>query len=684
MVIFNWFKKNWIYIYVITSLILLELVAVAVTSHQFYIRSPWILFFFLCLVFLILFYTRSYMAKFIVGAFSIGIIGIVDLIFIIIYEMTGQYFEYSMLELRNDAFGILESFPINFIYFTVFAILLSVYIVFGRRAVRLYPRQILPLKRKYISLPLSLLFAIGMLALSISNSITHKDFYEDLLYSDNDKSYGDYGVLGNFASQMASGITRDDNVYMNEAELTNFLYRENQIKKSNFPTNIEKNYNVVTILAESLEWMSFMEDEIRFPKGLKLVDPTGQNRDSSILQRELFPNLFRFYDESVVFNNFHSKEKTDISENYSYLGVYPTNSITNYDFYENTLASSMPNTLKALDSSIKTQIFHNGDLEFYNRDLYEYQVGFDNFVSGEQMALKPGFYDWMGNGERNLDHEMLEVCADEMFPTTSRFYTYIITITQHGQYAYRESLEQEGYYEKLSNYGMVVDPLKPATDQANSFINYVACALELDKMIGCMYEELEERGLLDNTVITIFGDHNCYYSGLSNYVKDIPSNFNQQKDDDRNYIDLYRVPCMMRVPSIAHQINDKFTCTADIVPSIYDVLGINYYGNVYYGNSIFSNETSVLYSRAYNFFCADNAIYTSLNNFKYTYIQDDKELNMYDIKDKTSRLVEKIKYTDQIFYNDYFSLSVSLSQYKQLDINTYAELYAYKMIELNR
>lgn len=683
MLFINWVKKNWIYLYVMISLILIELIGVAVTSHRFYIRNPWIFTFFLGFIFVILFYIRSYTAKFVVGACAIGILGIVDLVFIIIYEMTGQYFDYSMLELRNDAFGILESFPINFVYFFLVGILLSAYIVFGSRIVKKYPLEIMPIKRRYITLPLSLLFVISMLVLSISNSITTSDFYEELKYSKNENSYADYGIVGNFASQIASGASKKNDKEMNEAELTNFLYRENQVKKTNFPQNKKENYNVITILAESLEWMSFVCDDVKFPNGLKLKDPLGQGRDESILIRELFPNIYRFYDESIVFDNFHSKEKTDISENYSYLGAYPTNAITNYDFYTNTLSSSMANTLKAIDPSIKTQIFHNGAAGFYNRNVYELQAGFDYFVAGEEMALKAGFSDWMSNGERNLDHEMVEVCADQMFPTDSRFYTYIISITQHGQYAYRESLAEEGYYEKLESYGIKVDQAKPATDQGNSFINYVACALEFDHMVGTLYDELEDRGLLENTVVTIFGDHNCYYSGLSNYVKDIPSNFNQQKYDDRNYVDLYRVPCMMRVPSIEHQINSKFTCTADIVPTIYDVLGLNIFGNVFYGNSIFSNETSVLYSRAYNFFCIDEAIYSSLNKFKYVYKTGNKELDMYDITDRTSRLVEKIKYTDQIFYNDYFAKSITMGQYKSLPINTYGELYAYKISMLN-
>ncbi len=132
----------------------------------------------------------------------------------------------------------------------------------------------------------------------------------------------------------------------------------------------------------------------------------------------------------------------------------------------------------------------------------------------------------------------------------------------------------------------------------------------------------------------------------------------------------------MRVPHLKGQVIDKYSCTSDIVPSIYDVLGINTYGNMLYGNSIFSLEESVLYSRAYNFFMTENAIYTSLNHFKYQ-----RDIDIYDLTSKTTRLVNKIKHIDQVFYNDYFAknVDVSLKNYAK----TYGEYYQYKINDLN-
>lgn len=139
-------------------------------------------------------------------------------------------------------------------------------------------------------------------------------------------------------------------------------------------------------------------------------------------------------------------------------------------------------------------------------------------------------------GERNLDSEMIAACKEQMFPTDRRFNTYITTITTHGQYGYRENLEK--YYDIMDSYGILPlsDGMDTASQNANTFRYYAAAAMELDRAVGAITDYLDEKGLTDNTLIVIFGDHNTYYQSLSNYVKDIYLN----TQTDKNVTDLYR------------------------------------------------------------------------------------------------------------------------------------------------
>ena len=196
-------------------------------------------------------------------------------------------------------------------------------------------------------------------------------------------------------------------------------------------------------------------------------------------------------------------------------------------------------------------------------------------------------------------------------------------------------------------------------ENKHAFRNYVAAAMELDKAIGEILNYLktttDQNGtpLIENTVIVLFGDHNAYYYELSDYIKDLTD-----PDTTRKYTDLFRVPLMIRVGNklqdkpLSERLIEKFTCTADIIPTIYDLLGINYFENMLYGTSIFSEETSVLYSRAYDVFITDKMYFYNLNNviWQSTEVDDDY---IAQVKETASVLLNKISHINRIYYNDY-------------------------------
>ncbi len=714
----------WVYFILVC---LTELTAVCVTSGKFYIRSPWIFLLTQMLIVLILLTITSNKARHIVASVLLCVFMVVNLVFIVIFEMTETIFDYGMFNLRNDAMGILESVPINFIYFSVCLLLISLFIVFGRRYAR---RAKKPFSIRFWSIPVGILTIVSLCVGLYFNNRNFEQNVEDKLYRTSEASYCEYGIIGNFLNELTKGLFFTDVALGDEAELEAYIYNQDEIYYSNFNDN---NYNVITILSESLEWHSFMQDAELFINGHNI-----QNGEQVL--RELYPNLYEFYDSSLVMSNFYSREKTDIAENLSFLGSYPTNVYVNYDFPDNTMATTMASTLKMLDEGIVARSFHNGSYTYYNRNKELISAGFDAYYATEQMKAM-GMTDWSAKGERNLDTDMINTCADLMFPTDQRFYTYITSITMHGQYTYRKNLNELGYYSKLNQYGITA--MSGDSYEAfnhNNFYYYCACVMEFDRALGVLLDELETRGLKDNTIIAIFGDHNTYYSSLSNYVKGIENT----KDD--NYTNLFRVPLMIKIPDtsmVENYLNStllnevkaqilsantgiteidaenlartqignryvvttngankqimikKFMCTADIVPTLFDLLGVNVYGNLYFGHSAFEEQESVMYSRAYDMFITDSMYFVSLNNVKY--IRKDgaalandpankyADLSTYDREDhianveiEAQKLLKKLSACNRIFYNDYFSRSNINDTGK-----TNAEIYKEKLIVIN-
>ncbi len=660
--------------------ILIELLGSLLTDGKFYIKDPRYFLTFLGIMVSILVLIRNQKTRVYVSAILLIVQGVVNVLFIVLFEMAGQWFDYSMFSLRNDAMGILESIPINFWFFFFLMVGLSAFIVFGLRIAKHLRAEKETNKTKLVKNFTASFLIVLFLGLNFltASSIHGKDVdvYMDLLKSEDTSKYNQYGILSNFINELYGGTVFYNNAQLSNETILSFLYDEESVTPDYF--GVSEGNNVITILGETFEWFSFISDSEKFPNGLALTDAETA---------ALFPNLTRLYDESYVLNNYHAREKTDISENYSIVGAYPINSYINYDYYDNALPQTMPNMMRnTYGEDFQANYFHDGYATFYNRNKSIIGLGFDECYTTENM-VEFGMRDYGAEGVRNLDSEMVEYCKDLMFPNDgSSFYTYITTITTHGMYSDRKNLQDK--YEIMYQYGMDIN----TTDKKEKiFYSYIAAALETDKMMGVIFDDLENKGLLENTTIVVFGDHQGYYQGLSNYVKNINSP-KQCLEDDINYMDLYRVPCMIYDQKLvsavedsgAERISNKFSSSCDIVPTLLGLLGINYYSNFYYGHSVFTEETSLVYSRGYGYFLDEYSYFYNINNFSYinpiiTSLVDENNNKKYatvkDYKNYLERkgeiLIEKIRYVDQSFKGKTFN-----------DTNNYLEYYT-RINELN-
>ncbi len=647
--------------------VLIELTAVTVTGGAFFIRKPWIWLSLLLVFSGVMYAIGNQNGRFWFSFCLLLFNFFADLVFIVIYEMTDTVFDFSMLNLRSDAMAIIESLPINFWFVLVAGSLIGAYLVFGRYYVRHQPKKRTPPRTGNTKLRVAATAVAMALTLVLHGVFVYFSWYKydpadvtaNKLYRNDTSSYADKGPLGNFFAELYKGAFFSKVKVDDPETLENFLYSDNAIYDGTALFGAAKDYNVITVLAESFEWFSFMN---AFPNGEEFV--LGHTADQEIL-RKVYPNLYALYDSSVTMTGFRSREKTDISENLSIMGAYPTDKIINYDYPKNTVVTSLARTLKELygADNITANYFHNGTSSFYNRNTYLTKgLGFDSFTAADDMN-KAGMPDHIAKGERNLDSEMINTCFDKMFPTDKRFYTYITTITQHGQYEPRDNLAP--HYAKLDEFGLapLPEPNHKNYVSARNFRTYAAAAIELDAAISAINRYLDERGLTENTLLVLFGDHNAYYSSLSSDIKGITDG---KYDTSRNYTDLYRVPFMIRIGDGKHaQKIDKFTCTADILPTIYDLLGIKTFGNFLYGHSVFDERESVLYSRAYDVFLTDKMYFTSINKIRYQSPNVD-QIYREQTEQTAHTLLEKVSRTNQIFYTDYFKGDRAVNFYNRL------------------
>lgn len=657
-------KRNYLMCAYIAISFFVELTAIAVTAGKFYMTSPWIFMLLLAITCLISQYLPGHKSRYVLFAAALTAHFIIDLIFIVVYDSTGgTVFDYAMLNLRDDAMRIVETLPFSFTYIFVSGVLLSIYLTIGFIYTR---RMIKPrVTRASVAVTSSLLAVVFMSTVGLTYYSNYRFDSNDLsfkLYQTETGTYSNKGIIGNFCNEIVRGLWFSDINIGDRDELHDFVYAS--MTEPTAMTGEAQGFNVVTILCESFEWFTFLYDAERYPNGFarqatESLDPAAEQTRIKAALRELYPNLYRFYESSatVVLDNSHVLEKTDISENKTILGNYPLYEYINYTYPTNALPYSLPNTLNNL-FGVESNSFHNGYKTFYNRNEHHtVALGFNSFTAAED--IYPESEDGGGVGERNLDSVMFETCKERMFPANRRFNTYITTITQHGQYAYRDNLRP--YYEKLDEYGIL--PLTEDDEEANALRYYCAAGMDTDKAIGIMLDYLEANGLADNTVITMFGDHNAYYQGVSNYVKDIYST------DSANYTELYRVPVMIKVGerNLGNPFIEKFTCLSDVYPTILDLLGITGFSNLMYGTSVFGNTESVLYSRAYDKFMTDRIYFNSLSNIIFK-TPDADEAYIADIERRARTLLDKISHVNRLYASDYFKDDNAEEYYRLLRI----------------
>ncbi len=640
-------KVNYLMCGYIVAAIIIELTGVAVTSDRFYMTEPWLFLSFVILVCLISQFLPGHKSRYALFMVALTANFIFDMIFIVVYDSTGgTVFDYAMINLRNDAITILETIPFSFTHLFVSAVIMAVYGTLGFKFTKIMPKPNVARSSVITTAALTALtLSTNIMTVYISNEHYDSNDLKYKLYQNETGTYSNKGIVGNFYNELVRGMLFSKIDYGDENELKSFIYG-----KTTEPTpltGIADGYNVVTILCESFEWFTFLYDEVDFPNGFAKTVSNGEMTDAEVKQklRELYPNFYRFYesDSTVVLNNSHSLEKTDISENKSMLGNYPLFQYINYDYPDNSLPYSIPNVLKTL-YGVESNSFHNGYKTFYNRnDFHTNVLGFKSFTAAED--IYEATQDGGGVGERNLDSVMFDTCKQQMFPVTRRFNTYITTITQHGQYAYRDNLQP--YYDKLDKAGLL--PYVEDDANANALRYYCAAGMDTDKAIGIMLDYLEANDIADNTIITLFGDHNAYYQGVSNYAKGIYSS------EHPAYTDLYRVPVMIKVgnANLGNPIINKFTCVADIYPTVLDLLGITMFKNLNYGVSAFSEEPSILYSRAYDKFMTDKVYFNTLSKLIYLAPGTDEKY-LGSVERTASALLEKISHVNRIFAYDYF------------------------------
>ena len=280
--------------------------------------------------------------------------------------------------------------------------------------------------------------------------------------------------------------------------------------------------------------------------------------------------------------------------------------------------------------------FHNYYGNYYRRKQSWTNLGYENlFFMDDGMTFSSR---WPAS-----DYELMEQSVDK-YISVDRFFTYYMTFSGHGPYNSSNCIYNKNIEEVKSRLG------DEAGNYCDEALGYLAGNLELEKGIEYLVTRLEEKGILDNTLIMITGDHYPYYLGEEGR--------NQLAGRAISDMDLYHSTCILYTTGLPEKVTcETYCCNIDIVPTVLNLLGIDYDSRLFMGTDVFSQgiHKAVLYNKS---FITDKVIYNSKTGTAEWKI-DTGQYNKKDLElylDSMSDLIESeysasIKIIDNNFYH---------------------------------
>lgn len=309
-------------------------------------------------------------------------------------------------------------------------------------------------------------------------------------------------------------------------------------------------------------------------KDKNIIFITAESLDISAINEDITPTLYKLLTNSLVFENYYQplySVSTSDGEYMNLNSLLPKESAWSfYDSSNNYMPYSLGNMFK--EENYVTNAYHNHSYNYYNRYLSHKNIGFNFLACGNGLEKRINC-----NIFPESDIEMIDYTVED-YINENRFATYYMTVSGHLRYNMDNSIVNKNI-DKVKN-----------LDYSDHVLNYLATQIELDKAIEDLILYLKANNKYENTLIVIAPDHYPY--GLT--IKELNE---ISKTDRSDKFELYHTSLIMFNPNIETTIVKDYVSSLDIVPTIYNLFGLNYDSRLLMGTDIFSeNEKIVMLS----------------------------------------------------------------------------------------
>ncbi len=317
-------------------------------------------------------------------------------------------------------------------------------------------------------------------------------------------------------------------------------------------------------------------------KDKNLLYIVGESFDELAVNETLTPNLYRLKQGGMDFTNHYVPvfpRTTCDGEIMMNTGLIPSieDGPTCYTYNTNSYETSLANRFN--EAGYLSQAFHSNYKAFYTRDLVYDGLGYEALYGQHTLDLS--------DADKRYDSVFFEHAKDIMIKEDDRFMSFILTLSGHSPYSDVNLAARKHYPEVDAYYGQDMD---------SELKYYIAAQMELDRMVGLVFEDLEAKNLLEETVIVLTTDHYPYTLNQTLY------------EDHKKIHEPYqksKAPLYIYNEGLTGMKINRLTSSLDLLPTLLNLFDIESDYRYYIGRDMFSQAPSQVYFKDYSVYTGD-------------------------------------------------------------------------------
>ena len=367
-----------------------------------------------------------------------------------------------------------------------------------------------------------------------------------------------------------------------------YYSNQEETTETNEYTDIFKGKNILMIHAESIQ---------------------NYVLDVSFNGEYVAPNLRKLASEGLYFSNFHSQESVGTSSDSEFTistSLMPASSGTVFVSYWDRDYVTTQKLLKNM--GYYTFSMHGNNCTFWNRSSAHKSFGYDDFYCyTKDFTIDETI--GLGLSDKSFFKQVIPKLKT-IQEKYNNYYGTLIMLTNHTPFTW---IEGHSDYEVNYKYTTINEETGEEEEHVSDYMectklgSYFKSVHYADEALGQLIEDMDAEGLLDNTVIVIYGDHDAKLKKSEfNYFYNFDFETGQPLDkDDPNYhsVDYFEYELNRAVPLIIwtkdssgnELLNKEITKVMgmyDVQPTLGNMVGFK---NKYaLGHDIFSIDENVV------------------------------------------------------------------------------------------